>query len=140
MTWSLSWAHWERWEAIYARFHLSVMSMSLSCYPGHTHSPRLSSTRSTSRLPNTWGGLTPLRAIRRFMTRRGKPKGMRSDCGMNMVHVEKELKEAADTWHDGSPFQNALAAERIQWSFNPSGAPHIGGIWERQIRTVKRIM
>lgn len=74
------------------------------------------------------------------MARRGKPKVMRSDCGTNLVRVEKELREAAGAWNDDGPFQAALANDKIQWRFNPPGAPHTGGVWERQIPTVKRII
>ena len=81
-----------------------------------------------------------LRAIRRFMARRGKPSVLRSDCGTNLVRVERELREAAEAWNSDGPFPAALADDRIQWRFNPPGTPHMGGAWERQIRTVKRIM
>ena len=33
-----------------------------------------------------------------------------------------------------------LAGRRISWKFNTPLASHMGGVWERQIRTVRRVL
>ena len=39
-----------------------------------------------------------------------------------------------------SRIDTELASKRIQWSFNPPHASHRGGVWERLIRSVKRVL
>ncbi|GBP81451.1 hypothetical protein EVAR_64018_1 [Eumeta japonica] len=76
--------------------------------------------------------LTPssaILALRRFMARRGTPTVMYSDNATNFTKANKELKEAALKWY--------ATAKRIVWKFIPPGAPHMGGAWERMIRTIK---
>lgn len=36
--------------------------------------------------------------------------------------------------------QNSLLQKHIKWSFNPPHESHFGGIWERCIRTVRKIL
>ena len=75
-------------------------------------------------------------AIRRFVSRRGKPNSIFSDNATNFRGADRELKEAIQGF-DQNQIQCKLSANGINWVFNPPGAPHFGGSWERLIRTVK---
>ncbi|XP_058840554.1 uncharacterized protein LOC131696047 [Topomyia yanbarensis] len=74
-------------------------------------------------------------ALRRFINRRGNPQQIFSDNGTNFRGAARELAEEikiinrklADT------FTNA----ETEWHFNPPSAPHMGGVWERKVRSVK---
>ncbi|XP_036000189.1 uncharacterized protein LOC118564903 [Fundulus heteroclitus] len=76
-----------------------------------------------------------LMALRRFIARRGTPSEILSDRGTNFCGAERELLQAMAKM---SPdLQQALAKQKIAFKFNPPGAPHFGGVWEREIRSVK---
>jgi hypothetical protein len=80
-----------------------------------------------------------LNCLHRFMARRGEPRLIRSDNGTNFVGAEKELSQEIERWNH-ERIQDELNDRRIQWLFNPPGASHMGGVWERQIRTVRRVL
>ncbi len=80
-----------------------------------------------------------LNALYRFMARRGQPKVIRSDNGTNFVGGERELREEIAKWNKGR-IQGALSEKTIEWKFNPPSASHMGGAWERQVRTVRRVL
>lgn len=80
-----------------------------------------------------------INAIRRFMCRRGQVTLIRSDNGTNLVGAERELKEAIQEM-DQTKIRNTLTQRGIQWIFNPPAGPHFGGIWERQVRLVKKVL
>jgi hypothetical protein len=75
----------------------------------------------------------------RFICRRGLPKEIRSDNGSNFVGAEKELKNAIRQWNQ-TKIDEFLKQREIKWQFNPPTASHMGGIWERQIRSIRRIL
>ena len=80
-----------------------------------------------------------INTLRRFIARRGEVKTMRSDRGTNLVGAERELRECIDRWNE-KQLVETMRQRNIQWTFNPPSASHFGGIWERQIRTVRKIL
>ena len=80
-----------------------------------------------------------LMALHRFMARRGKPQKLFSDNGTNFVAAERELAEEIRAVNS-QKLRKELVLEAIEWSFNPPHAPHMGGAWERLIRSVKDIL
>ncbi|KAK3886575.1 hypothetical protein Pcinc_009224 [Petrolisthes cinctipes] len=63
---------------------------------------------------------------------------MHCDRGTNFVGAERELRESLSKLSDAS-IQRTLLSRGIDWSFNPPQASHFGGIWERQIRTIRKV-
>ena len=78
-----------------------------------------------------------INTLRRFINRRGNPKEIISDCGSNFKGADAELKRALREI-DNSKIGKFAAEREIIWKFNPPNAPHMGGVWERLVRTVKR--
>lgn len=80
-----------------------------------------------------------LHAMRRFIARRGPPEVIRSDNGRNLVSGEKELRAAIAAWNQEKLHQFLLQRD-VKWIFNPPAGSHFGGVWERCIRTVRKVM
>ena len=53
---------------------------------------------------------------------------------------EREMREAMQGWKDDGKVKGHLLQKEIKWEFNPPAASHMGGIWERQIRTVRKVL
>ena len=51
----------------------------------------------------------------------------------------KEMRDCINAWNL-SDIEMSLAQKDIKWKFNPPGAPHFGGIWERLVRSCKKAM
>ena len=83
-----------------------------------------------------------INALRRFIARRGNIRILRSDNGTNFVGAERELNEACKTIdaEKVSRFLSKQGADFIKWKRNPPLASHMGGVWERQIRSVRAIL
>ena len=79
------------------------------------------------------------KALKRFMGRRRRPDCLRSDRGtafVNLAEQEKMTEAAyAELLEDA-----AVKNFRIDLRFNPPGAPHWGGAWERMIKEIKKIL
>ena len=80
-----------------------------------------------------------INAIRRFIARRGSVRSIRSDNGTNFVGAERELQEALQDLND-QRIHNSLLEKGVTWQFNPPAASHFGGVWERLIRTTRKIL
>ncbi|XP_073237808.1 uncharacterized protein [Porites lutea] len=80
-----------------------------------------------------------LNSMRRFIARRGVPEVMRSDNGSDFVGGCKELREAISGWNK-SQIHEFLLQRNVKWLFNPPSGSHFGGVWERCIRTVRKIL
>ena len=82
-----------------------------------------------------------INALRRFICRRGPVRQMRSDNGSNFIGARRELKEALAEMDQGQA-KTEMLKESCDWveiKLNVSSAGYIGGIWERQIRTVRSV-
>ena len=77
--------------------------------------------------------------VERFVSRRGTPAMIWSDNGTNFIGAEKELRESIEKWNVVN-IAAELAHKGIKWRFNPPSAPHQGGIWERLVRSFKRVL
>ena len=77
--------------------------------------------------------------VERFVSRRGSPAMIWSDNGTNFIGAEKELRECMEKWNTLN-IATELAHKGIKWRFNPPSAPHQGGIWERLVRSFKRVL
>lgn len=76
-----------------------------------------------------------LMALRRFISRRGKPFEIISDQGTNFRGGNRELQEAFAALEPS--LQEQLSEQSFTFRFNPPLSPHFGGTWEREIRSVK---
>lgn len=69
-----------------------------------------------------------LAALRRFIARRGRCTNIYSDCGTNFIGGAAYLRDL---------FRECAQSESISWHFNPPHAPHMGGLWEANIKSFK---
>ena len=59
--------------------------------------------------------------------------------GTNFVEAANEFKAVlADLNKDEMTAK--LAERQLKWTFNPPGAPHFGGVWERLLQSCKKAM
>ncbi|KRY58771.1 hypothetical protein T03_7489 [Trichinella britovi] len=77
-----------------------------------------------------------LRALRRFISRRGRPKLIQSDNFRTFQQAGSFLKPLFRN-HNWEVVQRTLADEHIEWRFITERAPWCGGYWERLVRSVK---
>ena len=80
-----------------------------------------------------------LMAFSRFTNGRGIPKEVFSDRGANFVGAEYELRKMVQSL-DNDIIGRKLLEQQISWHFNPPYSSHRGGIWERMIRSIRRIL
>ena len=79
-----------------------------------------------------------IQALRWFICRRGPVREIRCDRGTNFIGAEAELKKAIDEIDDQKVKAELLKA-KIDWIKNPASASNFGGVWERQIRSIRNV-
>ena len=77
--------------------------------------------------------------LRRFFALRGHATLLRCDRGTNFICAKTELKEALRNV-DKDQVEKYVTEQGCSWEFNPPHASHFGGVWERQINTIRRVL
>ena len=80
-----------------------------------------------------------LNALRRFISRRGNVKLIGCDNGTNIRSGQKEISDALKTWNQSQIGENLLLKD-IQWKYQPPSASHFGGVFEREIRSFRKVL
>ena len=82
-----------------------------------------------------------IQAFRRMIARRGNIRTISSDNGSNFIGAENELKRAFEEMDDKKiqVFRQEFVGDWIKWKRNSPVASHMGSVWERQIRSARRI-
>ncbi|XP_043661598.1 uncharacterized protein LOC122625575 [Drosophila teissieri] len=78
-------------------------------------------------------------AIRNFVCRRGPVYRLRSDNGKNFVGADREARRFGDVF-EMVKLQSELSSRSIEWVFNCPANPSEGGVWERMVQCVKRVL
>ncbi|CAJ0607734.1 unnamed protein product [Cylicocyclus nassatus] len=82
-----------------------------------------------------------LNSFIRFVSRRGVPKLVRSDCGTNFRLGSKIIEELSKPCeYEAQSVMSYSATNGIKWLFNPPASPWMGGVWERLVGSVKRCL
>ncbi|XP_038055409.1 uncharacterized protein LOC119727556 [Patiria miniata] len=83
-----------------------------------------------------------INALTRFQSRRGPVRQLRSDQGTTFIGARSELREALAEMEQDRVHQYLLESncDWIPFKLNTPHASHMGGVWERQIGTVRRIL
>ncbi|UYV73344.1 hypothetical protein LAZ67_10002797 [Cordylochernes scorpioides] len=82
---------------------------------------------------------TFLAALKRFISRRGRPTDIYSDNATNFKGASNILKERWKLFNAAN-IQDFSAIESINWHFIPPSAPNFGGLWDAGIKSVKTIL
>ena len=78
-------------------------------------------------------------ALRRFFAIRGPAARLRCDRGTNFIGGKSELDNALMEM-DQEKIKRYSTEQGCEWLFNPQHASHFGGVWERQIGTIRRVL
>ncbi|XP_062708688.1 uncharacterized protein LOC134288304 [Aedes albopictus] len=82
-----------------------------------------------------------IECVRRFICRRGDPLEIYSDNGTNFRGAARLLNEQKkEISIINENLAGAFTSTTTKWLFIPPAAPHMGGAWERMVRSVKTAM
>lgn len=82
---------------------------------------------------------TFINALRCFISLRGAVRQLHCDHGTNFVGARNEFREALKQCNT-KELEVFLADKQCEFIFNAPSASHAGGVWERQIRTVRNVL
>lgn len=80
-----------------------------------------------------------INALRCMVSIRGPVKILYSDRGSNFIGASNEFKKAVLEMQ-GEKLQLHLTRQECRFEFNIPSASHMGGVWERMIRTIRNVM
>jgi hypothetical protein len=81
-----------------------------------------------------------LAALQRFVSRRGTPVLIRSDCGTNYVGARNHLKEVQNFLSENNDaITHKLANQHITWLLNPPKGPWFGALHEINVKSTKQL-
>ena len=83
-----------------------------------------------------------LSAYRRFVGRRGPVRQLRCDQGTNFVGAKSEYEKCLENLNNDKIRQELLKdqCDWVVYVMNAPNASHMGGVWERQVRTVRNVL
>ena len=81
-------------------------------------------------------------SLRRFLARRGPVRVIRSDNGGNFVGCENEFIQEMEKLDDRKieAFLLPVNCDWISWKKNPPVSSHMGGVWERMIKSIRNVL
>ena len=82
---------------------------------------------------------TFIKSLRRFIARRGTPVSIFSDNATNFRGGQTDLSKSMNLI-DAKLARDYCIRRQIDWKFNIPGASHMGGVYERMIRTVRKVI
>lgn len=81
-----------------------------------------------------------LNALKRFISRRGRCESIWSDNGKNFLGASNVLRQVGELLsnpeHQATTIDFA-SNQGIAWHFIPPHSPHMGGLWEANVKSVK---
>lgn len=82
-----------------------------------------------------------INALRRFVNRRGNIRKLRCDNGTNFVGARNEFENCWEEidLDEVAQFLKQNGAD-FEWKHNIPPASHMGGVWERMIRSIRQIL
>ena len=82
---------------------------------------------------------TTINALIRLNSQFPSVKKLFSDNGTNFVSADRELREAAAKWNKNE-LDHRLEEIGVQWTFGPAACGSAGGLWERMVGMVKKLL
>lgn len=80
-------------------------------------------------------------ALKRFIARRGRCSDIYSDCGTNFTGTNNALRKIVTQFFEDNKTRQDIThfctPLEIKFHFSPPAAPHMGGLWESAVKSIK---